>query len=81
VRKVINFLAGFFVGAVTGAVVGLLLTPQSGSELQERIRARFDELMEEGEKAAAARRAELENQLEAFKTGESLTIEPAQKRR
>ncbi len=76
-RKVLNFLAGFFVGALTGAVVGLLLAPYSGTELQEQIRARFDEVMEEGEKAAAARRAELENQLEAFKTGESLTIEPA----
>ncbi len=79
-RKVLNFLAGFFVGGLIGAAAGLLLAPQSGGELQERIRARVDELVEEGEKAAAARRAELENQLEAFKTGESLTIESTPKR-
>jgi gas vesicle protein len=80
VRKVVNFLAGFFVGALTGAAVGLLLAPHRGSELQERIRARIDELVEEGQKAAAARRAELENQLEAFKSGESLTVESTSKR-
>lgn len=77
VRKVLNFVAGFFVGALTGAAVGLLLAPQSGKDLQERIRARVDELVAEGEKAAAARRAELETQLEAFKTGESVTTESA----
>jgi gas vesicle protein len=79
VRKVVNFLAGFFVGGLTGATVGLLLAPHSGPELQEQIRARVDALVEEGRDAAAARRAELENQLEAFKTGESLTIESTPK--
>jgi len=80
VRRVLNFLAGFFVGGLVGAVAGLLMAPESGNKLQERIRARVDELVEEGEKAAAARRAELENQLEAFKSGETLTIESTAKR-
>jgi hypothetical protein len=75
VRKVVNFLAGFFLGGLTGAAVGLLLAPRRGSELQKQIRARIDALVEEGERAAAARRAELENQLEAFKRGESPTAE------
>ena len=79
-RKVVNFLAGFFVGGLTGAAAGLLLAPRRGSELQQQIRARIDELAAEGEKAAAARRAELESQLEAFKSGEPLTIESASKR-
>lgn len=79
-RRLVNFLAGFFVGGLVGAAAGLLMAPESGTELQERIRARVDELMEEGEKAAAARRAELENQLEAFKTGQTLTVEPTSKR-
>lgn len=74
-RKVVNFLAGFFVGGLVGGAVGLLLAPYRGAELQDRIRKRVDELMEEGQKAAAARRAELENQLEAFRSGESVTIE------
>jgi len=75
VRKVLNFLAGFFVGGLSGAVAGLLLAPYRGTELQEQIRRRVDELMEEGRKAAEARQAELERQLEAFRTGESITIE------
>ncbi|MGD2143000.1 MAG: YtxH domain-containing protein [Anaerolineae bacterium] len=74
-RKAVNFLAGFFMGALVGGMLGLLLAPHRGTELQKRIRARLDELVEEGQKAAAARQAELESQLEAFRSGESLTIE------
>lgn len=79
-RKVLNFLAGFFFGGVIGAGAGLLLAPYGGTELQDRIRARVDELIEEGRKAAADRQAELEAQLEAFKRGESLVSERAPKR-
>lgn len=75
VRKVVNFLAGFFVGGLIGATAGLLLAPYRGAELQEQIRHRVDELIDEGRKAAQARQAELEEQLEAFRTGESVTIE------
>jgi hypothetical protein len=39
----------------------------------------LEELAEEGRKAAAARQAELEAQLEAFKSGEAVTIEAAPK--
>jgi len=75
VRKVINFLAGFFIGGLVGGAAGLLLAPYQGAELQEQIRHRLDVLVEEGRKAAQARQAELEEQLEAFRTGESVTIE------
>ncbi len=74
-RKIVNFLAGFFVGGLIGSTAGLLLAPYRGTELQEQIRLRVDELMEEGRKAAEARQAELERQLEAFRTGESVTLE------
>ncbi len=74
-RKGVNFLAGFFVGGLLGGTVGLLLAPHRGAELQERIRGRLDELMEEGQRAAAARRAELEGQLEAFRSSKSVTID------
>jgi gas vesicle protein len=79
VRKIVNFLAGFFVGGLVGGAVGLLLAPYQGAELQERIRGRVDQLMEEGQKAAAARRAELEEQLEAFRSGGSVIIEGSPK--
>jgi gas vesicle protein len=79
VRKVVNFLAGFLVGALVGGAAGLLLAPYGGSELQERIQGRFEELVEEGRKAATARQAELEAQLEAFKSGEAVNIEATSK--
>ena len=74
-RKIISFLAGLLAGAVVGAAAAILLAPYSGSELQERVRTRVQALMEEGKRAAAARRAELEVQLEAFKRGTPVTIE------
>ncbi len=55
-------LSGMFVGMLTGAAVGLLLAPQSGESLQGVLRRRLNEVMEEGRRAAAERRAELEAQ-------------------
>lgn len=74
-RKTVNFLAGVLAGAVVGGVAALLLAPYSGSELQGQMRARAQALIEEGKRAAAARRAELEAQLEAFKRGARAAIE------
>ncbi|HEX9924502.1 MAG TPA: YtxH domain-containing protein [Anaerolineae bacterium] len=64
----LNFLAGFLGGVVMGAMVVLLTTPQSGGDLQNEVRSRFDDIMEEGRKAAAARRAELEARLASLRS-------------
>ena len=74
-RKVASLLAGFFAGAVVGAVAAVLLAPSSGQELQARVRTRVQGLVEDGKRSAAARRKELEAQLEAFKRGSSVTID------
>jgi gas vesicle protein len=74
-RRAISFLIGVVSGAMVGAVVAILLAPSSGQELQGRMRGRVQELIEEGRRAAAARRAELEDQLEAFKRGAPVVIE------
>ena len=58
----IDFLGGLLLGAAIGGVVGLLLAPQSGGELQQRMRERANVVIEEGRRAAAERRAELEAQ-------------------
>jgi len=76
-RKLVSFLAGLLAGAAAGAVAAILLAPYSGPELQERLRTRAQGMIEEGKRAAAARRAELEAQLEAFKRGTPVTIETA----
>jgi gas vesicle protein len=74
-RKFASFMVGMLAGALVGAAAAILLTPYSGSELQEQIQARVQELIEEGKRAASARRGELEAQLEAFKRGTPITIE------
>ncbi|MBE7554755.1 MAG: YtxH domain-containing protein [Anaerolineales bacterium] len=48
---------------IIGAAIVLLITPQSGDELQAGIRGRLDGIMNEGRAAALARRAELEARL------------------
>jgi gas vesicle protein len=68
-RRTVSFFIGLFSGAIVGVAIALLLAPSSGSELQNRVRTRAEELIEEGKRAAAARRIELEAQLEAFKRG------------
>jgi gas vesicle protein len=65
--KVFGFLAGAMCGAIVGAVAALLLTPDSGGALREQASKRLNELMEEGRKAAAARRAELMDEFEDMK--------------
>jgi gas vesicle protein len=74
-RRAISFLVGVVSGAMVGAAVAILLAPSSGQELQSQMRGRVQELIEEGRRAAAARRAELEDQLEAFKRGAPVVIE------
>ena len=76
-RRTFSFLAGIMAGAVVGGVAALLLAPYSGLELQGQMRARAQGLIEEGKRAAAARRAELEAQLEAFKRGAPVSVDAA----
>lgn len=61
--KILGFVAGAMCGAIVGAVSALLLAPVSGTEVRQQARKRFDEIVEEGRKAADERRAELEKQL------------------
>ena len=68
--KLFGFLAGAMCGAIVGAVASLLLTPKSGGALRQQATGLFNDLMEEGRKAAAARRHELMDEFEAMKHGE-----------
>ncbi len=65
--KFLAFLRGVLLGAALGGLAGLLLAPKPGDELQSELRQRYDEVMAEGRRAAAQRRAELEKQLAAAK--------------
>jgi gas vesicle protein len=59
--RIINFVAGFLSGVLLGAVAILLTTPQSGTDLQADVKNWFNNVIEEGRRAAADRRAELED--------------------
>ena len=70
-NKTMSFLAGALCGAVVGSVAALLLAPMSGRDLQQRTRSEVDKLVDEVQKAADAKRAELEAQLAALKGKQS----------
>jgi len=72
-RKVINFLSGLLLGASVGAAAGLLLAPQAGGEMQGRLRAHLNTVIDEGRRAASERRAELEAQFAEAKRVASKT--------
>ncbi len=57
-----KFFLGLLLGALSGAAATMLTTPQSGETTQNAIRDRVQLVMDEGKRAAAERRAELEAQ-------------------
>jgi gas vesicle protein len=73
-RKTLFLIMGMLAGAAVGAAAALLFAPYSGKDMQARIRTRAQELIDEGKRAAATRRAELQAQLESFKRGTPVTI-------
>jgi gas vesicle protein len=66
-KKILNFIVGAVYGAAFGAAAVLLLTPLSGQNLRQRAQQQYQSLLAEGQRAASARRAELEAQLAALK--------------
>ena len=60
--RTLNFIAGLMVGGFVGGGITLLLTPRSGKQTQDEIRDRVNMILEEGRRAAAERRAEMEAQ-------------------
>ena len=71
-RKLLNFLFGFLLGVLVGAAIAMLLAPEEGAGTRQQVRLRMDQVVEEGKRAAAERRAELETQLEQMKKGKPL---------
>lgn len=67
-----SFLAGVVIGGLIGAVLGLLLAPQTGEELRDQVndfvdgkKAEWDEAINEGRAAAEQARAEMASGTEA----------------
>lgn len=74
-RKLFGFLFGFLLGALVGASIAMLLAPEAGEQTRRQIQLRLDEVVEEGKRAAAERRTELEAQLEQLKQGKPVSAE------
>jgi len=75
--KALSFLGGFVLGAVVGAIAAALMAPQPGNDLQALIRERLEMVAEEGRRAAAARRAELEAQFAQARQFQKPAARPA----
>ena len=71
-RKLFMFLIGLMLGALVGAAIATLLAPDSGESTRGQIQGRVQQVIDEGKRAAAERRLELESELEQLKQGRSL---------
>lgn len=60
--KLLKFVGGLVLGFTAGAGVGLLFTPKSGEDLQQGVRNRVQEAIDEGRAAEQAKREELERE-------------------
>jgi gas vesicle protein len=69
-QKFFNFLAGIFMGAIVGAVAGIMVAPASGDELRDQFQNRADDMVADLKDAVATERKRLETELEALKRGE-----------
>jgi len=67
-RRFISFMSGAAIGGLVGAALALLFAPSSGDEMRAQMQARIEQIQAEIKKAAADRRAELEEQLAALRT-------------
>lgn len=66
-QRTINFLGGAIIGGLIGAGVALLLAPVPGDELRDQMQSRAQQIRMEVKNAAASRRLELEQQLDALR--------------
>ncbi|HUN24350.1 MAG TPA: YtxH domain-containing protein [Anaerolineales bacterium] len=73
--RTISFFAGIFCGAIVGAVAALLLTPESGENLQSRLRDEVTDMWESAQRVSQERRREMEERLQELRSGRAITID------
>lgn len=66
-QRMFGFLIGIFTGALVGAVIALLLAPESGEQLRTQIRERGQSFFNDIRHSADARRIELRGRLESLR--------------
>ena len=71
-KRIFSFLMGTMLGALAGAALAILLTPQSGDDLRGGMRERVMNLKNDLTSAASSRKIELERQLANLRNPESI---------
>ena len=66
--KTSNFIAGAFLGAAIGSILGFLFAPKSGEELCKDLQEKANQITVEVKNAAAQKQQELEKEMNSFKT-------------
>jgi gas vesicle protein len=74
-KKFGNLFLGALLGGLVGSGIALLLAPASGEETRQEIENYFTNLKDEVQKAADEKRAEMEAELQALRSGKDVTIE------
>ena len=74
-RKFGSFMLGAILGGLISSSLVILLTPESGEDLRDKIEARFKDIIDEVNRAADEKRAELEEQLQTLRSGGDVKIE------
>ncbi|NMC12016.1 MAG: YtxH domain-containing protein [Chloroflexi bacterium] len=67
-RRFFSLLSGMLMGALVGATLALIFAPESGESLRLQLKERVSHFRQDVMDAAAARRAELEEQLAALRS-------------
>ncbi len=62
-RKFMSLLIGLGIGSTIGAIFIALFSPVSAEEFRQNLKDHYERALKAGEKASAARRTELENEL------------------
>jgi hypothetical protein len=66
-RRLFGFFIGILVGGLVGSTIALLLAPESGEALRERLRERGLSVVNEIRAAADTRRIELRDRLDTLR--------------
>lgn len=77
--KIVSWIAGFSIGAAVAGVVVMLFVPETGEQITARLKAGYDETMEEARRATEQRRAELEGELATMQKRRQLPAQTGKK--
>ena len=73
-RKFGSLILGAILGGLVGSTLGLLFAPAPGDQTRREIEDYLENIQKEVSRAADEKRAELEAQLRALRSGEDVSV-------